>query len=105
MKHHVQACLGELPVVPLVASVVMHGHQIVYAPRTIEIPATMVWPHWVKDRPASGARIAEGQPLCNLFAEGADADTVEMLLEAYQDEILQMLSVTSRQPAQRKVAM
>lgn len=105
MKHHVQACLGELPVVPLVASVVMHGHQIVYAPRTIEIPAAMEWPHWVKDRPASGARIAEGQPLCNLFAEGTDADSVEMLLEAYQDEILQMLSVTSRQPAQRKVAM
>jgi uncharacterized protein len=84
---------------------VMHGHQIVYAPRTIEVPAAMVWPHWVKDRPSPGARIAEGQPLCNLFAEGAGADDVETLLDQYQDEILQMLSLPACQPVQRKVAM
>jgi uncharacterized protein len=105
MKHHVNACLGELPVVPLLGSAVMHGHQIVYAPWTIEVPAAMVWPHWVKDRPSPGARIAEGQPLCNLFAEGAGADDVETLLDQYQDEILQMLSLPACQPVQRKVAM
>jgi predicted ATP-grasp superfamily ATP-dependent carboligase len=105
IKHHVRACLGELPQVPIVGSSVMHGHQIVYAPRTIEIPAMMAWPTWVKDRPAAGARITAGQPLCSLFAQGADTDEVEAGLQQRQEALLQMLDGTSLQILPRKVAV
>jgi predicted ATP-grasp superfamily ATP-dependent carboligase len=105
IKHHIKACLGELPQLPIVGSAVMHGQQIVYSPRSVEIPLAMTWPHWVKDRPAAGARITQGQPLCSLSAQGASVDKVERVLQHYQDEILQMLGATPLQPVQRKVAL
>ncbi len=107
VKHHIAACLGELPVLPIVGSTVVHGHQIVYSPQTIEIPAALAWPQWVKDRPSSGARIPEGQPLCSLFAQGGSEDEVEAVLRHYRDEILQMLCPTTpqAQTEMRKVAL
>ncbi len=101
IKHHIAACLGELPVLPIVGSTAVHGHQIVYAPQTIQIPAGMAWPQWVKDRPSSGARIAEGQPLCSLFARGGSEEEVEAVLRHYRDEILQTLCLAET----RKVAI
>jgi predicted ATP-grasp superfamily ATP-dependent carboligase len=105
IKHHIRACQGELPVLPIVASAVVHGQQIVYAPRTLQIPLSMNWPSWVKDRPVSGARIMQGQPLCSLYADGASAEKVEILLQCYQDDILQMLGTHTCQPQQRRVVV
>ncbi len=93
MKYHVQACLGKLPAeLPFTDSALVHGHQIVYAPRAVEIPAVMNWPGWAKDRPAAGARIARGEPVCSLFTQGREADVVEARLRQYQSEILTMIS-------------
>lgn len=105
IKHHIEACLGELPVVPIIGSTVIYGHQIVYAPRTIEIPIEVTWPKWVKDRPMAGARIVEGQPLCNLFAHGTSVEEVEAVLQQYQDEILQMLGTSLPQSLPHRVAV
>ncbi|MEW8049659.1 MAG: ATP-grasp domain-containing protein [Candidatus Thiodiazotropha endolucinida] len=105
IKHHIEACRGELPVVPIVGSTVMHGHQIIYAPRDIEIPVEMSWPQWVKDRPSAGTRIIEGQPLCSLYAEGADAAEVEAELHRHRDEILRMLGSSLYQSLPRMVAV
>lgn len=102
IKHHIRACLGELPVVPIVGSAVMHGQLIVYTPRTIEIPYSMTWPQWVKDRPVAGACIAKGQPLCSLLAQGDSAEGVEAMLQQYQEEILRVLCAP---PQIRKVAI
>jgi len=89
--HHIRACLGELPTWPIVGSAVCHGHQIVYASRTVEITDDLRWPEWVKDRPLPRARVFEGQPLCSLFAQGAGADEVEHRLAQRREEILQMV--------------
>jgi predicted ATP-grasp superfamily ATP-dependent carboligase len=104
IRHHIKACQGELPSVPMVGSAVVYGHQIVYAPKTLHIPMLMNWPEWTKDRPAAGARIVRGQPLCSLFAQGSNADKVEATLESYQDDILQLLGIFfNGQPDQCKV--
>ncbi|MEJ2593402.1 MAG: ATP-grasp domain-containing protein, partial [Candidatus Thiodiazotropha sp.] len=105
MRHHVRACLGTLPVLPLLGSAVAHGHLIVYAPHLIDVPLSMAWPDWVKDRPSAGARIAEGQPLCSVFADGADAQVVEDRLLQRQAEILRLLSAPEHRPEQRRMAV
>ncbi len=105
IRHHIQACLGELPALPILGSTVRYGHQIVYAPKTVEVPDEMSWPAWVKDRPLSRARVFVGQPLCSLFAQGASADEVEFLLARRQDEILQRLGVPERVEAPRRIAV
>lgn len=105
MAHHIRACQGSLPVLPLLGSPVAYGHRIVYAPRIVDIPLSMAWPEWVKDRPTGGARIAEGQPLCSVFADGADAHEVEARLQACQEEILQRLSAPMEQLERRRMAV
>jgi predicted ATP-grasp superfamily ATP-dependent carboligase len=105
IKHHIQACIGELPVIPIIGSAVVKGHQIVYAPRTIEIPGGITWPAWVKDRPAAGSRIIEGQPLCSLLASGTGSEEVEDLLRRYQYEILQLLDASFYRAVPHKVAV
>ncbi|MES9980742.1 MAG: hypothetical protein ABW107_18575, partial [Candidatus Thiodiazotropha sp. 6PLUC5] len=105
IKHHIQACQGQLPNVPMVSSAVVHGHQIVYAPRTLQIPFSMNWPDWVKDRPADGTRIVEGQPLCSLFASDTSVDRVEAVLESYQEDVLQMFGTFSSESKQRKAVV
>jgi predicted ATP-grasp superfamily ATP-dependent carboligase len=105
IKRHIEACRGELPVIPIVASAEMHGHQIVYAPRTIEIPIDVAWPQWIKDRPGSGARVHKGEPLCSLYAKGTTASEVEDSLRQRRDEILQMLDSPMYRPFPRKVAV
>ncbi|MES9860415.1 MAG: ATP-grasp domain-containing protein [Candidatus Thiodiazotropha sp. LLP2] len=105
INHHVRACQGELPVMPIVTEAVVHGHQIVYAPRTLQIPLSMNWPDWVKDRPADGSRIAEGQPLCSLHGTGINADMVETVLQNYQEDILQMFGLFVSESMQRKAVV
>ncbi|MEW7999546.1 MAG: ATP-grasp domain-containing protein [Candidatus Thiodiazotropha endolucinida] len=102
IKRHIAACCGELPEVPNNDPAVMHGHQIIYAPRNIEIPNKMSWPQWVSDRPPAGNRIVEGQPLCSLYAKGANATEVEAELHTHRDEVLWMLgpSIYPSQPCQ-----
>jgi predicted ATP-grasp superfamily ATP-dependent carboligase len=105
IKHHIQACLGELPVVPFIGSTMLRGHQIVYAPRTLEIPGEISWPEWIKDRPAAGSRIVAGQPICSLFASAASVEQLEAALSQYQYEILLLLGASRQQSLARKVAV
>ncbi|MCP3661737.1 MAG: ATP-grasp domain-containing protein [Gammaproteobacteria bacterium] len=96
MKHHVQACLGNLPDgLQPTDSVLVHGHRVVYAPRAVEIPEVMDWPGWIKDRPKEGTRIARGEPVCSIFTNGLEADVVEARLRQYHREILAMISSRS----------
>jgi predicted ATP-grasp superfamily ATP-dependent carboligase len=105
IKHHIEACHGELPVMPIVGSAEMHGHLIVYAPRNIEIPIQMTWPQWIKDRPVSGARVLQGEPLCSLYAKGATVAEVEAALRQRRDELLQMFVLPIYKPLPRQVAL
>jgi predicted ATP-grasp superfamily ATP-dependent carboligase len=105
IKRHIEACHGELPVMPIIGAAEMHGQLIVYAPRNIEIPIEMVWPQWIKDRPGSGARIHQGEPLCSLYAKGATVAEVEAALRQRRNELLQMLVSPIDKPLPHKVAI
>ncbi|MEJ2619307.1 MAG: ATP-grasp domain-containing protein [Candidatus Thiodiazotropha sp.] len=102
IKHHLDACRAKLPVVPMLGSASVYGHMIVYAPKTFQLPIAIDWPKWAKDRPADGARIVAGQPLCSLFAEASSADQVEHLLESYQEEILHRIGISAYQAVQTR---
>ncbi|MET0081171.1 MAG: hypothetical protein ABW119_22180 [Candidatus Thiodiazotropha lotti] len=69
------------------------------------MPLTINWPDWAKDRPAAGARIVAGQPLCSLLAEAESAEQVEDLLESYQEEILHRIGIPACQAVKRKVVV
>ncbi|MCU7855806.1 MAG: hypothetical protein KZQ79_08975, partial [Candidatus Thiodiazotropha sp. (ex Lucinoma borealis)] len=75
---------------------------IVYAPSALVIPAGITWPEWVKDRPVTDTRIARGEPVCSLLTQDKSADAVERRLQQYQNEILSMISMSSRRLLQEK---
>ncbi|MCU7930876.1 MAG: ATP-grasp domain-containing protein [Candidatus Thiodiazotropha sp. (ex Codakia rugifera)] len=103
MKRHVEACLGSLPeVLPIIKSARVYGHQIVYAPSALVIPANITWPEWVSDRPVTDTRIARGEPVCSLLTQDKSTDAVERRLQRYQNEILSMISSSSRRLLQEK---
>lgn len=105
IKQHILACRGELPVVPIVGSPEIHGQQIVYAPRTLEISSKMAWPQWVKDRPGGGSVVQQGQPICSLYAKGASIAEVKDTLQRRREKVIQMLVVKSFQSLPRKAAV
>jgi predicted ATP-grasp superfamily ATP-dependent carboligase len=105
IKHHIQACCGELPLVPIVGAAMMHGHQIIYAQQTLEIPTEMAWPQWAKDRPGGGSIVTLGQPICSLYAKGVSVAEVEAALHRQRDELLQMLGARHYKPLRHKVAV
>jgi predicted ATP-grasp superfamily ATP-dependent carboligase len=105
IKHHIQACRGELPLLPIIGSATRHGHQVLYTTRSIHIPNDMSWPQWVKDRPMAGTRIDPGQPLCSLYAKGASSEEVKSKLLRYRDEILQTIGSALYQPMADRVAI
>ena len=55
------------------------GHALVFATdaRTVGNPH---WPDWTADRPAPGTRLAPGEPLCTVYADGADPAQVRARL-------------------------
>lgn len=92
MRRHVLACLGRLPDVPVDRDARVRGSRILYAGGTIRIPDGMHWPDWCHDRPADGARIARGQPLCSVSASGRTAEQTERRLSERARRVLARLS-------------
>jgi predicted ATP-grasp superfamily ATP-dependent carboligase len=88
---HLQACMGRLP--DWGFSQVPAGYQIIYADRSVRIPAGLRWPHWVVDRPKAGVFIGKGQPICSIIASVNDADEVENQLQRQQKIIASLLNM------------
>ena len=77
---HRRACLqGVLPPGPAPADVV-HGIEIVFAPRALRLDAAaaQLIAHWpdAHDLPHAGTAFMAGEPLCSLSASGSDASQV-----------------------------
>ncbi len=64
---HIATCEGRLPD-GAVALAPASAMSILYAVRPCRVPPDTDWPEWVADRPAPGARIAEGAPVCTVLA-------------------------------------
>jgi predicted ATP-grasp superfamily ATP-dependent carboligase len=64
---HVAACEGRLPErwTPPPQATAM---SVLYAERPLRVPQRASWPAWVADRPAPGARIEAGAPICTVLA-------------------------------------
>jgi predicted ATP-grasp superfamily ATP-dependent carboligase len=64
---HVAACQGHLPErwTPPPQATAM---SVLYAERPLRVPRPVSWPTWVADRPAPGARIETGAPICTVLA-------------------------------------
>jgi len=72
---HVAACDRRLPdhwVPPPTATAM----SVLYADRSVVVPRNIVWPDWVADRPAPGARIESGAPVCTVLAAEPTGDAV-----------------------------
>lgn len=55
---------------------------VVYANRPSRVSVGLDWPEWVADRPAAGACIAEGAPVCTVLASGETVVDVRRLVAA-----------------------
>jgi predicted ATP-grasp superfamily ATP-dependent carboligase len=61
---------------------------VVYAVEEIVAVCAKDWPDWIADRPASGARISAGDPVCTVLAEGPDAASARKLAALRSREAL-----------------
>jgi len=94
---HIAACEGRLPDGPL-ALASASAMSILYAARPCRVPPDTDWPEWVADRPAPGARIAEGAPVCTVLAAGASPPPVRRMM-AQRRSMVSALLEGAEQPA------
>jgi predicted ATP-grasp superfamily ATP-dependent carboligase len=87
---HVEACGGRLPE-RWSAPGEAHAMAVVYAERPARVPVELAWDHWVADRPAPGARIAAGAPICTVLATAATPALVRQLIDRRIASVLSRL--------------
>ncbi len=93
LQQHILACLGQSP------SIVMSvkeasAHAMVYAPAELKITTDLVWPNWVVDIPDmtnKNALIKEGEPVCTVVAQSADAESAKQLVQTRVKLMQQLL--------------
>lgn len=97
--HHLAACEGRLPTrwQPTRSATAM---AVVYAERACRVPADLVWPDWVADRPAPGARIECEAPVCTVLASARGAAAVRETIDARVAEVLARLAPDTRPHSQ-----
>ena len=65
---------------------------VVYAESLIQVPGDISYPAWLADRPAPGARIEPGAPVCTVMAQAADAPSARRLVLARNRRVLEALA-------------
>ena len=78
VARHIAACEGRDAA--RAATPVIRAAEVVYAPEEIVARKTADWPDWIADRATPGTRIAAGDPLCTVLAEGADLESARSLV-------------------------
>lgn len=71
---HIAACRGRLTRCAR-QNGAPRAHALLYAQRPMPIPADICWPEWSADRPPAGRTLGRGEPVCTVFAQGADSAT------------------------------
>jgi len=88
---HVAACEGRLLPgwhKPSRASAM----SVVYAESLIQVPRDISYPSWLADRPAPGAHIEPGAPVCTVMAEARDAPSARRLVLTRNRRVLEALA-------------
>jgi uncharacterized protein len=84
---HMSACTGLLPPAPSYCGRA-RAAAIVYAEHDIAPFPALSWPHWTADRPQPGIAIKAGEPLCTVYACGADATRARAETEQRRRQVL-----------------
>jgi predicted ATP-grasp superfamily ATP-dependent carboligase len=98
---HLLACDGRLPDRIVAAAPEATAMAVVYADRPCTVPADIGWPDWVADRPAPGAGIEAGAPVCTVLARAPAAGQVRALADRRADMVLSWLQTPA--PGSRPV--
>jgi len=87
---HVGACEGRLPDrwTPPPQATAM---SVLYAERPLRVPRRVSWPEWVADRPAPGARIEGGAPICTVLAAEGSRAAARAAIAARAAQVLSQL--------------
>jgi uncharacterized protein len=88
---HVVACEGQLPLgwrPPERPSAM----SVVYADRLLRVPRDISYPAWLADRPAPGAEITPGAPVCTVMATAESPDSARALVLARGRRVLDALA-------------
>jgi uncharacterized protein len=100
---HLRACEGDLPSrwhAPPEATAMA----VVYADRRSHAPATEDWEDWVVDRPAPGAAMEPGTPVCTVLASAPTPDAVRALVDERVAAVLRRLETDQREPPPQPTA-
>lgn len=95
IDRHVRACRGALPTPAAPAPGRVWGQRVVYAPRDLDIPPDLCWPHDCRDLPAAGSRVSRGAPLCTVLADAAEPAGVESRLAERAARVLRQLDAVA----------
>lgn len=87
---HIEACSVQLLNWPSVKGI-SRAHQIVYASKTVNVPASMDWPEWVCDIPQLNSTIEAGMPICTVTAEARTAWQAKQEVQARAASLRQEL--------------
>jgi predicted ATP-grasp superfamily ATP-dependent carboligase len=87
---HLAACAGRLPArwTPPERATAM---AVLYAERPLRVPRPLSWPAWVADRPAPGAQIERGAPICSVLAAAPSPAAVRKSIAARSAHVLSAL--------------
>ena len=80
---HLRACAGELPASAPLARMA-RASTIVHATHPWVIGGGFAFPHWCRDLPQPGTRLAPGHPVCTVHAEAATPDAAVALVRERQ---------------------
>jgi len=84
---HMAACAGRLSPVPCYTGRA-RAAAIVYAESDIPSFPALNWPHWAADHPQQGIAIRAGEPLCTVYACGANAMQARVQTEERRRQVL-----------------
>ena len=80
VARHIAACEGRSA--QFASSGGVRAAEVVYAPTQIVVGVEGNWPVWLADRSRAGTRIAAGDPLCTVLAEGETVESARRLVAA-----------------------
>lgn len=85
MEAHIAAARGRAIRLPVFSDCM--ASVIAYADRPLEVFPRIDWPDWAADRQAAGTALQAGDPVCTIFARGANMRATRQALNARAREL------------------
>jgi len=96
---HLESCRGHLPSAPLIFTTAC-ATAIAYAPCDLPSVPALDWPDWCLDRQRPQTRLAQGDPVCTIFAEAKEPRAAQAIvaerLAALRSRLIELGPITLR---------